>query len=129
MANTVITHHTKCDFKTDTFLRKLLDIDVHSILVRYGEAGVRVLESATPRLTGVTAASWSYGIETLPGGGYTLSWSNSNANNGVNIAMILQYGHGTRNGGYVQGVDYINPALKPVFDAIANDAWKEVEKL
>lgn len=95
------------------------------VLERYGKKGVAALAAATPKDTGKTASSWSYeiseGKDTL-----SLTWKNTNINDGVNIAIILQYGHGTRNGGYVRGVDYINPALKPIFDELADAAWKEV---
>lgn len=95
------------------------------ILRKYGEAGVEALAAATPARTGETAAAWSYEIvETR--GGYSIFRSNGHTNNGVNIALILQYGHGTGTGGYVKGIDYINPAMEPIFNAIAKEAWKEV---
>ena len=97
-------------------------------LTRYGEMGVAALMSATPVDTGLTANSWYYKIE-KERGRVTLSFHNSNIQNGVPIAIILQYGHGTRNGGWVQGRDYINPALQPVFDKMADDIWREVTKL
>lgn len=97
-----------------------------SVLKRYGERGVAALESATPRKTGKTAKSWKYKIETRNGSA-SLVFYNENIQNGVNIAVILQYGHGTRNGGYVQGQDYINPAIKPVFDDMIEAIWKEVK--
>lgn len=83
---------------------------------------------ATPKATGKTAASWSYEIK-MDKSGATLCWKNSNIVNGVPIAVILQYGHGTRNGAYVQGVDYINPALAPIFSALTDELWKEVKRL
>lgn len=96
------------------------------ILAHYGEAGVRYLSEATPKDTGRTAASWSYKIE--KGNGTTsLVFSNSNTVKGVNIAIILQYGHGTRNGGYVQGIDYINPASQRIFQQMADELWLEVK--
>ena len=97
-------------------------------LDRYGREGVAALASATPVDSGLTASSWYYEIE-RKNGIVTLSFKNSNIQNGVPIAIILQYGHGTRNGGWVQGRDYINPAIQPVFDKLATDAWKEVTKL
>lgn len=97
-------------------------------LDRYGREGVAALASATPVDSGLTATSWYYEIERKKGI-VTLSFKNSNIQNGVPIAIILQYGHGTRNGGWVQGRDYINPAIQPVFDKLATDAWKEVTKL
>lgn len=96
-----------------------------AILDRYGKAGVDALASATPVDTGKTAASWSYSISDN-GKYYKITWSNSNVNNGSLIAILIQYGHGTRNGGYVQGTDYINPAIRPIFDKIAEAAWREV---
>lgn len=95
------------------------------ILRRYGEEGVAALRDATPRDTGKTADAWSYQIE-QGSDGITIYWSNSNVNRGVNIAMILQYGHGTGTGGYVEGIDYINPTLKPVFDKLAKEAWEVI---
>lgn len=101
---------------------------MNNILDKYGKQGVSALSSATPVDSGLTANSWTYEIENK-GDQVTIFWGNTNVNKGVNIAVILQYGHGTRNGGYVAGRDYINPAIRPVFDAIANEAWKEVTKL
>jgi hypothetical protein len=92
------------------------------------QEGVRALASKTPVRTGKTASSWSYSIEDT-GGKTTISWENSNVINGVNIAIILQYGHGTKNGGYVVGRDYINPALRPIFELMANEMWKAVVSL
>lgn len=111
--------------KTENFLKKMSRTDFLTHLDKYGREGVRALSSATPMDTGLTANSWSYEIHSS-GNTVTIYWTNSNVQSGVPIAVILQYGHGTRNGGYVQGRDYINPALRPVFDKIANDAWKEV---
>ena len=87
-----------------------------------------ILADATPKATGKTAASWSYEIK-MDKSGATLCWKNGNIVDGVPIAVILQYGHGTRNGAYVQGVDYINPALAPIFSALADELWKEVRNL
>jgi hypothetical protein len=95
-------------------------------LDKYGAEGVKALSSATPVDTGLTAKSWYYKIENNRGGVVTISFCNSNIQNGIPIAIILHYGHGTRNGGWVEGRDYINPALQPVFDKLANDAWREV---
>lgn len=92
------------------------------------ESGVNALYKATPVDTGKTASSWSYEI-TEKNGKITVSWNNSNVNKGVNIAVILQYGHGTKNGGYVRGIDYINPALKPIFNKMADDMWRAVVSL
>lgn len=97
-------------------------------LDKYGRAGVDALASATPVDTGETASSWYYQIE-HKNGSATISFYNLNIQNGVPIAVILQYGHGTRNGGWVEGRDYINPAIRPIFDKIAENAWREVTKL
>lgn len=110
---------------TDNFLRKMLKLDVVSTLERYGKAGVAALASATPAETGLTAESWTYEV-TKTGGLYTITWLNTHMHNGVNIAILLQYGHGTGTGGYVQGEDYINPAIRPIFDKISTDMWKAV---
>lgn len=122
----MITFETKGDYKkTERFLEKLLNGVRLGSLDKYGRMGVEALRSATPVDTGATAASWTYKIERTKEGTGVI-WSNTNVQNGVNIAIILQYGHGTGGGGYVVGRDYINPALRPVFDEMANSAWKEV---
>ena len=98
---------------------------IRSVLDRYGLQGVAALQAYTPKDSGETANSWKYEIFNLG-----IAWSNTNVTgNGTPIAILLQYGHGTRNGGYVQGRDYINPALQPIFDEIADNCWKEVENL
>lgn len=94
---------------------------------KYGQAGVDALKVATPVKSAVTADSWYYEIIDRPGY-FSIKWANSHMENGISIAAILQYGHGTRQGGYVQGLDYINPAMRPIFDQIAADMWKEVTK-
>lgn len=101
---------------------RLVDLD------KYGREGVAALASATPVDSGETANSWYYEI-TRKSGTVTVSFFNSNIQNGVPIAIILQYGHGTRNGGWVEGRDYINPAIQPIFDKIADSAWREVTRL
>lgn len=108
------------------FLRKNEQMSLRSVLDKYGRLGVEALSKATPVDTGKTADSWDYEIEKTREG-YTISWKNSNVNHGVPIALILQYGHGTGTGGYVQGIDYINPAMRKVFQELADDAWKEVK--
>lgn len=113
--------------KTRKFLTRSIKEEYLNALDQYGEAGVRALATATPVDTGKTADSWDYRI-TRTKTGAKIEWTNGNVNEGVNIAVILQYGHGTRNGGYVEGIDYINPAMKPLFDKIAEDAWEEVTK-
>ena len=111
--------------KTEKFLKKAHNASKTIDLTKYGEKGVAALQAATPTRTGLTASSWFYKIE-KSGSRITLSFLNSNVNKGVPIAIILQYGHGTNNGGWVQGRDYINPALRPVFDEMAQAIWREV---
>jgi hypothetical protein len=124
----MITFKQKGDFKNlNSFLERIKEVCKFGKLDRYGEMGVRALQSATPVDTGVTASSWYYKIEHTDKGA-SISFYNSNVNEGVPIAIILQTGHGTGNGGYVQGVDYINPALKPIFDKITEEAWKEITR-
>lgn len=119
---------SKGDFsKTFKFLKKMEHFDVNKILEKYAKEGVSALAAATPVDSGTTANSWSYEIQTN-GESATIYWTNTNINKGVNIALILQYGHGTGTGGYVQGRDYINPAIRPIFDKIAEEAWSEVVK-
>lgn len=119
--------HTGDFSKTTKFLERAKRGDYLKVLDKYGKEGVKALSSATPVDSGTTANSWSYKIE-KGNDSAKISFLNSNVNKGVPIAIILQYGHGTRNGGYVQGRDYINPAIQPIFDRIANEAWKEVTK-
>lgn len=114
--------------KTKSFLKNLSKKQKQLSLDDWGRAGVAALSSATPVDTGKTASSWSYSIEQRSDG-VSLVWNNSNVNDGVNIALIIQYGHVTRNGVYVQGRDYINPALVPIFDQLAESAWKEVKDI
>lgn len=111
--------------KTETFLKKSLGTDYIKILDHFGQLGVKALAAGTPKDTGTTAASWYYEI-IQNGNGISVIWKNRNVQNGLNIALLLQYGHGTRNGGYVEGIDYVNPALKPIFEELAKSAWKEV---
>lgn len=115
--------------KSYTFLKRLRDLGDPLDLEKYGTMGVAALAAATPKDTGKTAASWYYEIDRSEEGKIKLNFYNSNINNGVNIAIILQYGHGTGNGGYVEGQDYINPAVKPVFEEMAQNAWEEVSRL
>lgn len=111
--------------RTETFLRGIQGGIRPADLNRYGEMGVKALQSATPVDTGETALSWDYRIK-RDKNSTTIEWINTNVVDGVPVAVILQYGHGTRNGGYVQGRDYINPALRPIFDEIARDAWNNM---
>lgn len=111
--------------KTSKFLDKLLSRDIYKDLNRYGQIGATALARATPTRTGKTANSWTYRV--IQGrNGTTIMWLNNNVNKGAQIAILLQYGHGTGTGGYVAGYDYINPAIRPIFDQIADDVWKKV---
>lgn len=111
--------------KTYRFLKKAREWRDRKLLDIYGQLGVNALKSATPKATGKTASSWFYTI-TEEENVTTITWNNSNVNKGVNIAIVLQYGHGTGTGGYVRGIDYINPALAPIFEKLAARAWEEV---
>ena len=125
----MISFRQKGDFsKLTRFLERAKEAVHIGDLDKFGKEGVAALASATPVDSGETANSWYYEIENRKGS-VTISFHNSNVQNGGPIAVILQYGHGTRNGGWVQGRDYINPAIQPIFDKIANNAWKEVTKL
>lgn len=127
--NLKVSFAHKGDFnKTEQFFNKILKRDYLSVLNKYGQEGVDALAHATPVDTGRTADSWGYEI-VENGSNVTLQFTNSNVNQNVNIAIILQYGHGTGTGGYVSGRDYINPAIQPIFDKIADEAWKEIERL
>lgn len=110
---------------TEKFFSKALKSDYKSILELYGKKGVEVLKSATPKASGKTADSWSYVVEERKGR-LRITFNNTNIQNGVNIAIIINYGHGTASGAYVAGKNYIEPAIRPVFDKIADDVWKEV---
>lgn len=124
----MISFRQQGDFsKLTGFLERCKNIVKQGDLNRYGEEGVAALASATPKYTGLLASSWYYTIERTKGG-VSIVWSNSDIENGANVAVILQYGHAAENGIFVEGIDYINPALKPVFERIANDAWGEVTK-
>ena len=111
--------------RSERFLNTIKGSRYLNILDRYGQMGVNALASATPKDTGKTASCWTYEIERNDKR-TTISWLNTNTNQNVNIAVILQYGHSTGSGSYVQGRDYINPAIQPIFDLIAQKAWKEV---
>lgn len=125
----MITFKQKGDFKKlDNFFERAKNLAHIGILDRYGRAGVDALRYATPVDSGETASSWYYKVEHGHGTA-TIGFYNSNINDGVPIAIILQYGHGTGTGGWVQGRDYINPAIQPIFDQIADDAWKEITKV
>lgn len=125
----MISIRQKGDFsKFNTFLERIKEVVKLGDLDRYGKAGVDALASATPKDSGLTASSWTYEI-IRSNGSVSIRFNNTHINKGVPIAIILQYGHGTKNGGWVEGIDYINPAIQPLFNQIADDAWKEVTKL
>lgn len=125
----MISFRQKGDFsKLTRFLEKAKNVVRIGDLDKYGREGVAALSSATPIDSGLTASSWYYKVEHTNGSA-KINFYNSNIQNGVPIAIILQYGHGTGNGGWVQGRDYINPAIQPIFDKIAENAWREVTKL
>lgn len=114
------------DFKN---LEKLLSFskraNIEAILNKYGQIGVEALSAATPSRSGKTTSSWNYKV-TRSKGNLQIDWYNTNTNKGENIAILIQYGHGTGTGGYVHGIDYVNPAMKPIFDQLSRDLWMEV---
>jgi len=125
----VITFNQKGSFESITkYLTKTKTAFKPGELDKYGQAGVQALMSATPVDSGETAAAWSYSIK-ITKGKAAISFYNENIQNGVNIAVILQYGHATRSGGWIEGRDYINPVIAPLFDNIVDAAWKEVTKV
>ena len=124
----MISFNHKGDFKkTEDFGKRVLNHNYRSILEQYARAGVSALSSNTPVDSGNTANAWSYEIREKKGS-LRISWLNSNTHNGVPVAILIQYGHATKNGGYVQGRDFINPTLQPIFDKMANEIWREVTK-
>lgn len=114
---------------TEAFLQRVKNRTQFAVLTKYGPLGVAALQAATPKDSGTTADDWYYEIVDKPGY-FSIHWLNSNVQDPgrIPVAVLIQYGHATRTGGYVQGVDYINPALKPIFDQMVNDMWKEVTK-
>lgn len=121
-----ITFNVTGSFKnTESFLQKALKLDIRPTLERYGREGVAALSAATPKESGVAASSWNYKVSRY-GGGWYISWYNTDVENGHPVVIGLQYGHGTGTGGWVQGKDFINPAIRPIFDRIADDVWKVV---
>lgn len=116
----------KGDFKrTNSFLERCLNTFKLGVLDKYGRRGVDALRNATPRDSGETANSWYYRV-VRNGRGVAIEWLNSSQNEGIPIVILLQYGHGFDGGGYYEGLDFINPAMKPVFEQIADDAWREL---
>lgn len=125
----MIKFKQKGDFKKVNSYFERLEEAIHvGCLDRFGKAGVDALSKATPVDSGLTASSWDYEVEHSKNS-VRLSFYNTNIQNGVPIAVVLQYGHGTKNGGWVEGSDYINPAIRPIFNRIANESWKEITKL
>ena len=114
--------------KAQRYFTKLREAAQIKVLEKYGQKGVDELRKATPKRSGKTADSWTYSVERKDGSA-TITWENTNVNKGVNIAVIIQYGHGTGTGGYVKGIDYINPAITPIFEQLADEAWREVTQL
>lgn len=122
----MITFRHRGNFKNaEKFLEKNSSINIDSILHRYGREGVDALAAATPVDTGETSKSWTYEVKKTRNGS-SLTWSNTNAPGGVPVVILIQYGHATKGGTYVQGIDFINPVMKPIFDQIAKDIWKAV---
>lgn len=113
--------------KTERYLRRMKELELQRVLNKYGNLGVVALSNATPRDSGLTAESWYFTIVSRPGY-YSIRWHNHNERNGIPIAVLIQYGHGTGTGGYVQGRDYIMPAIRPVFDQIAAEADRELRR-
>lgn len=124
----MISVKVKGSFKNvEGLCNRVLRREQFKALAKYGPAGVNALSRATPRDHGLTAESWYFEVIQKPGY-YAIHWYNSHLENDIPIAILIQYGHGTKNGGYVQGIDYINPALKPIFEQMVNDMWKVVTK-
>ena len=125
----MVTFRQKGDFKKlNGYLERFKEGVKLGTLDHYGEEGVRALADATPKDTGLTASSWQYRI-IRSNGSVSITFENTNIQNGVPVAIILQYGHATRNGGYVEGIDYINPTLRPIFERLAEEAWEEVKRV
>jgi hypothetical protein len=122
----MFSFETSGSFKnTEAFLKAMSRLNIAAILRASGAEGVAALSAATPVESGRAASSWGYEV-TQSGGGVTITWTNGDIENGFPVAIMLQYGHGTGTGGFVQGQDYINPAMRPIFDQIANKVWKAV---
>ncbi len=125
----MITFRHRGSFNSvELFLNKAKKINYRAILEKYALSGVQALSSATPRDTGNTAQSWGYEIE-ITRSGFSIHWTNSNIAGTVPLVILLQYGHATRSGSFVQGYDFINPAIRPIFDGLAENLWKEVTNL
>ena len=111
---------------TDRFFKRIKEQRYVRDLEKYGEECVKLLSEATPKDSGLTASSWRYTIEKTNDGFYRIGLSNDNISDGCLVAVLIQYGHATKSGGYVEGIDYINPVVTPIFEKITEDAWKEV---
>lgn len=111
--------------KTEKFLQAMIKLDIGKILAAEAQKGVAALSKATPQDSGRAATSWGYKIE-KSSSSVTIGWTNSDVESGFPVALMIQYGHGTGTGGYIQGRDYINPAMRPIFDQIAETVWKAV---
>lgn len=111
----------------EAYLNTQKKLNLASILNRYGQEGVRALIEATPKASGIAATSWGFETRTNRNG-FSIIWTNSNVESGFPVAIMLQYGYSTGTGGYVSGRDYINPAMRPIFDRIADELWKEVTR-
>jgi len=111
--------------KTSSYLQRMAKLDISQQLHAYGQAGVYALSAATPKRSGKTAESWYYKVS-RSGNTWFVGWYNSNVHESVPIAILIQYGHGTGSGGYIQGRDFVNPAIRPVFDMITSGVWKVV---
>lgn len=119
---------SKGDFSKSIDFLKKANGSVEDALNRAGEKGVAALEKAIPKDSGLASQSWRYELEKHSNGYYSVVFHNDDIEGGYNVAILVQYGHGLRNGGYVQGRDFINPALRPIFDNLANDVWKELNR-
>lgn len=122
----LITFKQHGDFKnTERYLNAASNLNYRSILESYGRQGVAKLAAATPMDTGLAASSWDY-VVTINSTGARITWTNKDVEGGIPVVILIQYGHGTRNGSFVEGRDFINPVMRPIFDAIAENLWKEV---
>lgn len=128
MSDKMVTFNQHGDFKkTYSFLERCLEVVNFGYLDKYGRRGVEALSAATPKDSGLAANSWNYQIQ-REGHTVTLSWYNSDIENGYNVAILIQYGHATKNGGWVQGRDFINPAIQPIFEEIKQEIEREVKR-
>lgn len=125
----MLSFRSKGDFnRTLNYFNKIQDLSKVINLEKYGQKGVHALANATPKDTGLLKESWGYEVK-KSNGSVSITWTNDDIENGANVAILIQYGHATKNGRFVKGVDYINPALRPIFEEIAEEVWKEVSRL